>query len=60
MITEETIYKRLESLDIPSKIVEHPPARTTEEADSFIEGHQGVRTKSLFLTNKRRNDSFLF
>lgn len=41
MINEETIYKRLESLDIPYKIVEHPPARTTEESDSFIEGHQG-------------------
>lgn len=59
MITEETIYKRLESLDIPYKIVEHPPARTTEEADSFIEGHQGVRTKSLFLTNKKKKRFFL-
>lgn len=59
MITEETIYRRLESLDIPSKIVEHPPARTTEEADSFIEGHQGVRTKSLFLTNKKKKRFFL-
>ncbi|MGX7031695.1 YbaK/EbsC family protein [Vagococcus zengguangii] len=46
-------------LRIPYKIVEHPPATTTEEADAFIDGHQGVRTKNLFLTNKRKSAFFL-
>lgn len=59
MNSEEDIYRRLEALDIPYKIVEHEPALTTEMADSFIEGHEGVRTKSLFLTNKKKKRFFL-
>jgi len=29
-------------------LVEHPPALTTEEADSYIVGKEGVRTKNAF------------
>lgn len=47
---EETLNK----LTIPFEIVEHEPALTTEQADSFIEGIEGVRTKTMFLTNKRK------
>ncbi len=40
-------------------IVEHPPALTTEEADRYIEGVEGVRTKSMFLTNKKKTAFYL-
>ncbi|WP_244264239.1 hypothetical protein [Anaerococcus senegalensis] len=32
---------------------------TTEEADKFIEGHEGVRTKSMFLTDRKKRNFYL-
>ena len=49
----------LNELDIPFEIVEHEPALTTEQADSFIEGIEGVRTKTMFLTNKKKTAYYL-
>lgn len=49
----------LDELDIGYQIVDHPPALTTEEADQFIEGIPGVRTKTMFLTNKKKTAYFL-
>ena len=48
------VEQKLNELNISFKIVEHEPALTTEQADSFIEGIEGVRTKTLFLTNKKK------
>ncbi|MGV3175800.1 prolyl-tRNA synthetase associated domain-containing protein [Aerococcus suis] len=59
MITEEHLYEQLEELNIPYKIVKHQPVFTTEEADKQIEGHEGVRTKSLFLQNKKKKRFFI-
>lgn len=59
MISEEQLYKKLDNLDIPYKIVKHKPVFTTEEADKQIEGHEGVRTKSMFLTNKKKTKFFI-
>lgn len=53
------VEKKLNELKIPFEIVDHPPALTTEEADSFIEGIEGVRTKSMFLTNKKKTAYYL-
>lgn len=57
------LYKKVEetlrSLKIPFEIVEHEPALTTEQADSFIEGIEGVRTKTMFLTNKKKTAYYL-
>ena len=39
--------------------MEHEPALTTEQADSFIEGIEGVRTKTMFLTNKNKTAYYL-
>ncbi|MBJ6745344.1 prolyl-tRNA synthetase associated domain-containing protein [Streptococcus sp. 121] len=39
--------------------VEHPPTWTTEEADAYIKGIDGVRTKTLFLTNKKKTAFYL-
>ncbi len=36
-----------------------PTAFTTEQADSYIEGLEGVRTKSMFLTNKKKTQYYL-
>lgn len=55
----EKVVKQLHTFNIPFDIVEHPPALSTEEADSFIEGIEGVRTKSMFLTNKKKTAYYL-
>lgn len=54
-----TVEEKLKSLDIPFEIVEHEPALTTEQADSFIEGIEGVRTKTMFLTNRKKTEFYL-
>ncbi|MEV5575427.1 YbaK/EbsC family protein [Spirillospora sp. NPDC052269] len=59
MITRSDITGALDAAGIPFSLVEHPEARTTEEADAFIEGLEGVRTKSLFLVNRRRTAAYL-
>ena len=48
------VEQKLNELNISFEIVEHEPALTTEQADSFIEGNEGVRTKTMFLTNKKK------
>ncbi|WP_025728663.1 prolyl-tRNA synthetase associated domain-containing protein [Atopobacter phocae] len=58
-MTAKTIIKQLDELSIPYELIEHPPAWTTEEADQFIIGIEGVRTKSLFLTNKKKKNFYL-
>lgn len=55
----QIVYDTLKQLDIAYSIVEHPPATSTEEADHYIEGKEGVRTKSLFLTNKKKTAFYL-
>ena len=49
----QKVLDKLNELGIPFQIVEHEPVLTTEQADRFIEGIEGVRTKTMFLTNKR-------
>ena len=46
-------------MNIPYEVIEHPPALTTEEADKYIVGKEGVRTKTLFLTNHKKNAYYL-
>ena len=48
------VEQKLNEVNISFEIVEHEPALTTEQADSFIEGIEGVRTKTMFLTNKKK------
>lgn len=59
MTVDSRIDKHLKNLDISYDIVEHPPAFTTEEADRYIEGYEGVRTKTMFLTNKKKTAYYL-
>ena len=53
------VKEKLKELDIYFELVEHEPALTTEQADSFIEGIDGVRTKTMFLTNKKKTAYYL-
>lgn len=53
------VEDKLKELEIDFKIVDHPPAFTTEEADKYIEGHDGVRTKSMFLTDRKKKNFYL-
>ena len=50
----------LNGLDIPFDIVEQEPALTTEQADSFIEEIEGIRTKTMFLTNKKEKQPIIW
>ncbi|WP_042357126.1 prolyl-tRNA synthetase associated domain-containing protein [Bacillus rubiinfantis] len=59
MESYQQVYNTLHQLNIPFEDVEHPPAFTTEEADHYITGKEGVRTKSLFLCNKKRTSYYL-
>jgi Ala-tRNA(Pro) deacylase len=55
----QIVYEALEEMGIAYDIVEHPPALTTEEADSYIVGKEGVRTKTLFLCNRKKTAYYL-
>ncbi len=55
----QQVANKLQELGITYDVVEHPPAFTTEQADSYIEGLEGVRTKSMFLTNKKKTQYYL-
>ena len=53
----QKVADTLNKLGIPFQIVEHEPALTTEQADRFIEGIEGVRTKTIFINTQ---DLFTF
>ena len=55
----QQVADKLQELGIAFDVVEHPPVFTTEQADSYIEGMEGVRTKSMFLTNKKKTQYYL-
>jgi len=55
----EQVKSELDRLQIPFEVVEHPAVFTTEEADKYIKGINCVRTKSLFLTNKKKTKFYL-
>jgi Ala-tRNA(Pro) deacylase len=59
MISRDDITQALDAAGIAHSLVEHDIARTTAEADAFIAGHAGVRTKSLFLVNRKRTHQYL-
>ena len=55
----QQVANTLQELGITFDVAEHPPVFTTEQADSYIEGLEGVRTKSMFLTNKKKTQYYL-
>ena len=59
MTPYEIVKNKLDELNIEFEQVDHPAALTTEEADKYIEGIEGVRTKTMFLTDKKKTQWFL-
>lgn len=55
----QIVYEALRKMGIDYDLVEHPPALTTAEADRYIEGKEGVRTKTLFLCNRKKSAYYL-
>ena len=55
----DNVKEYLNSMGIEFKIVEHEPAYTTEEADKYIEGYDGVRTKTMFICNKKKTNYYM-
>lgn len=53
------VVEKLAELQIEVETVHHEPAVTIELADRFIEGIEGVRTKTMFLTNKKKTAWYL-
>ena len=53
------VFEKLQELDIKYQLVEHEPATTIELAGKFVEGIEGVRTKTLFITNKKKTNFYL-
>ncbi len=60
MSEKEKVYEALDKMGIKYDVVDHPPALTTEEADLYIEGKEGVRSKTMFMTNKKKKNFYLF
>lgn len=56
---KEEVYKYLDKLNIGYQVVNHPKAYSTEDADKYIEGYEGVRTKTMFLYNKNKTNFYL-
>lgn len=50
----DKVVQKLSELDIDFEVINHEPALTTEQADYLIEGIEGIRTKTMFLTNKKK------
>lgn len=56
---KEEVYKYLDNLNINYQVVNHPKAYSTEDADKYIEGYEGIRTKTMFLYNKNKTNFYL-
>ncbi len=56
---KEEVYKYLDNLNISYQVVNHPKAYCTKDADKYIEGYEGVRTKTMFLYNKNKTNFYL-
>ena len=55
MGTYQQVKDALKKLGIDDyDVVDHPAAHTTEEADRYIAGREGVRTKTMFLKGKKK------
>lgn len=59
MEKDKKIFSALDSMGIVYEVVEHPPATTMEKASEYVAGKEGVRTKTLFLTNQKKTAYYL-
>ncbi|QIL50734.1 prolyl-tRNA synthetase associated domain-containing protein [Weissella coleopterorum] len=55
----EDLITRLNALNIKYQLLNHAPAKTTQEADQYIAGLRGVRTKSMLVRDKKKHFSLI-
>ena len=55
----QDVYDFLDSINIKYEIVNHPAAWTCEDADKYIEGYEGVRSKTMFMAGKKDRNFYL-
>lgn len=53
------VLEYLKNKKMKYEIIYHPPAITTEEADKYIEGKEGIRSKTMFMANKKDKKFYL-
>lgn len=53
------VLEYLKNRKMKYEIIYHPPAMTTEEADKYIEGKEGIRSKTMFMANKKDKKFYL-
>lgn len=56
----EQVFKYLEKMNIEYEVVHHPAALTTEQADSYVVGKEGVLTKTMFMAGKKDRKFYMF
>ena len=56
---KEQVFKELDKMGIKYETINHPPALTTQEADDYIEGKEGVRSKTMFMSDKKKRNFYL-
>lgn len=54
---KEKVYSELSNMKIDYEVVNHEVATTTLLADKYIEGKIGVRSKSMFMYDKKKRRS---
>lgn len=59
MRTFEEVEHLMAELNIPYDIVNHPESHSTEESDAYIAGHEGCRSKTLILANKKSTQFYM-
>lgn len=56
---KQQVYNELDKMGIKYEVINHPPAETTKQADDFIEGKEGVRSKTMFMSDKKKRNFYL-
>lgn len=54
---KEKVYNELSNMKIDYEVVNHEAATTTLLVDKYIEGKIGVRSKSMFMSDKKKRRS---
>lgn len=56
----DRVFKYLESINIKYDIIYHPAVLTTKKADEYIEGKEGVPSKTILMAGKKDRKFYLF
>ena len=54
------VFEYLNKVNILYDVVYHPAVFTTEEADKYVEGMDGVLSKTLFMAGRKNRNYYFF